>query len=272
MFGFFKKSPPAPDKIASNPGIGTEARMAFANGRRTWNENVNAVTLAAAALKKQGYRVANHKTWLEHTDSGFKILPQIVGVEPLDEGGMRTVTTMQSHHATLCPAGVFEYQHSAGDTVADAIAKGIEQWVQTDFMPLLEALQPTPKGCMMLQMEFPAESGRPKRVRRAILGPIAHYAQQPIDPKTHAPDEHPFCPCCMVTKSFEAFKEFIEGDEFFALRMFAARDTEGVASADCRVNGDDFEPGMAALRQYAATWAPAGYEFRKQYVVLHTLK
>ena len=37
--------------------------------------------------------------------------------------------------------------------------------------------------------------------------------------------------------------------------------------ADCRVNGDDFEPGAIALRAYATTWPDAGYEFRKQYVI-----
>jgi hypothetical protein len=271
MFGFFKKAP-GPTKLRSNPGIGTEAKMAMSNGERSWSEAINVVDLAAAALEKQGHRVAHRKTWLEHTESGFTLLPQLVGVQPLDDGGMHTVTTMQSHHPTLIPTGIFEYQHSAGNDVKVAIANGLEQWVQTDFVPLLEALQTQPQSCMQMQMEFPAKDGKSARVRRAILGPIAHYAQEPIDPKTHAPDDHPFCPCCMLTKSFEAFRQFIEGDDFFALRMFAARDKTGEANADCRVNGDDYNPGMAALRQYASTWVPAGYEFRKQYVVLHTLK
>jgi hypothetical protein len=37
------------------------------------------------------------------------------------------------------------------------------------------------------------------------------------------------------------------------------------------VNGEDWEKGAQALREYAKTWPPAGYEFRKQYVVLQTL-
>lgn len=37
------------------------------------------------------------------------------------------------------------------------------------------------------------------------------------------------------------------------------------------VNGHDFEPGAAALREYVKTWPGAGFEFRKQYVVLHCL-
>jgi hypothetical protein len=34
----------------------------------------------------------------------------------------------------------------------------------------------------------------------------------------------------------------------------------------------DWEPGAAALREYVKTWSGAGYEFRKQYVVLHSLR
>ncbi len=34
------------------------------------------------------------------------------------------------------------------------------------------------------------------------------------------------------------------------------------------MNGEDFEPGKAALRKYAATWPDRGVEFRKQYVVV----
>ena len=47
---------------------------------------------------------------------------------------------------------------------------------------------------------------------------------------------------------------------------------EGVPAADCRVNGEDWEKGMQALREYARTWPAAGYEFRKQYVVLQSIQ
>ena len=49
------------------------------------------------------------------------------------------------------------------------------------------------------------------------------------------------------------------------------RDQDGTAGADCRINGEDYEPGMAALRAYVATWPGRGFEFRKQYVFIHTL-
>ena len=49
------------------------------------------------------------------------------------------------------------------------------------------------------------------------------------------------------------------------------RDGKGKAQADCRVNGSDWEKGAEALRHYVATWPEAGFEMRKQYVVLHTI-
>jgi hypothetical protein len=179
----------------------------------------------------------------------------------------------------LIPAGVFEYQHSAGDNTADSIAKGLHQWVQTDFVALLEALRPKPHVCTMMEMDFPANDGKPARVRRAILGPVAHFMQHPpakpepsgADGGDEGGDEHPFCPCCLLTRSFQVFKDFMEDDAFYGLRLYAARDENCAPQADCRVNGEDWEAGKEALREYAATWPPAGYEFRKQYVVLQSI-
>ena len=272
MFGFRKKTP-APLPCPANVGLGMEAKVAFSTGDRSWTENVNLVSLAAAVLKQRGYSAVTEKTWLLHGDSGFTILPQLVELHPLDDGGVRTVTTMQSNHPKLCPAGVFEYQHSTGNNVADSISRGFDQWVQTDFVPLLDALLPQPETCTALLMEFPAGDGRAARVRRAVLGPVAHFMQEPPStPDDNAAEEHPFCPCCLLTNSFEAFRELIEGDGFYCLRLFSARDTEGAAQADCRVNGEDWESGVQALREYARTWPPAGYEFRKQYVVLQSIE
>lgn len=39
-------------------------------------------------------------------------------------------------------------------------------------------------------------------------------------------------------------------------------------SADCCVNGEDYTPGIDALRAYATTWPGTGSEFRKQYVLI----
>lgn len=226
--------------------------------------------LLAAALEENGYSVATHEgIWLEH-QSGYQILPLIVDFQPTDRGGVRTTTTIQVHHPTLVPAGVFEYQHSTGDCMQDSIRRGFDQWVRTDFVTLLDAAAPQGTSCMNLVMTIPATEGKPERTRRAVLGPIAHYQATP--PASDPEEEHPFCPCCLLTRSFPAFKELFEADGLIGVRLFALRDDEGDPAADCRVNGEDYPAGTEALRAYATNWPPAGYEFRKQYIVFQTIE
>jgi len=276
MFGFRKKT--APSLCKSNPGICVEGKVAFTRGDRSWTEEFNTVALAASALQERGFAVRPEKTWLVHENSGFLLSPQLVELQPLEDGGVRTVTTIQSNHPGVAPDGLFEYQHSTGDSAADSIRKGFDQWAQVDFPPLVDALRPKPHVCTMLEMAFPAKDGAPSRVRRAMLGPIMHYAASPsaIDEgstlaQADAGDAHPFCPCCLLTRSFDTFRELIEGDGFYGLRLYAMRDEGGTPQADCRVNGDDWEKGTQALRDYVSTWPEAGFEFRKQYVVLHSV-
>ena len=277
MFGFGKTTPPQLCK--SNPGISVGGKVAFTSGARSWTEEFDTVTLAASALQQQGYAVRAEKTWLVHPDSGFILLPQLVELQPLTNGGVRTVTTIQTNHPRVAPEGLFEYQHSTGDDSPNSIRSGFDQWAQVDFPPLLDALRAKPETCTMLKMEFPASEGKPARTRRAILGPVMHFvAAPPANAQENAcasggaaGDPHPFCPCCLLTRSFKAFQEFVQGDGFYGLRLFAARGDDGVAQADCRVNGDDWEQGAQALRDYVSTWPEAGFEFRKQYVVLHSV-
>jgi len=273
----------APPLCKSNPGIGVEGKVAFARHDRSWTEEFNAVTVAASVLQARGFAVHVEKTWLVHEDSGFILLPQLVQLQPLENGGVQTVTTIQTNHPGMAPDGLFEYQHSTGDCIADSIRKGFDQWAQADFPPLMDALRPKPDVCPMFEMTFPAKDGVSARVRRAILGPIMHYMASPApDPEGNsrtagalgqedASDAHPFCPCCLLTKSFEAFRELVMSDGFYGLRLYAMRDAEGIAQADCRVNGDDWEKGAQALRDYVKTWPEAGLEFRKQYVVVHSV-
>lgn len=49
------------------------------------------------------------------------------------------------------------------------------------------------------------------------------------------------------------------------------RDADGTPQADCRVNGENWEPGAQALREYARTWPEAGFEFRNQSVIWQTV-
>jgi hypothetical protein len=186
MFWFGTKKP-APPLSPSNPGVGVEAKVAFTTGDRSWVEKVNVVSVAASVFIQHRHRVTNEKFWLHHFDSGFfAILPQLVGLQPLGNGGVQTTTTIQINHPKLIPDEVFEYQHSTGDSVADSLSKGFDQWVQTDFVTLLESQRSKPDSCTTLKIAFPAKEGKLARSRRAVLGPVAHLVEsrprQPVTP------------------------------------------------------------------------------------------
>jgi hypothetical protein len=282
MFGFRKKA--APKVLPSNPGISSAGEVAFSNGQKTWTEHYNLVTLIASVLRELGYLIESEESWLVHPDSGFVLVPRLVQLKPLEKGGVLTTTTLQTNHPALVPDGVFEYQHATGDNVEDSLRKGFDQWAQTSLVALLDALQPMPATCTTLRMTFPQKDGKFAFARRAVLGPVTHlvqnaevYAEKSTpgsggDVQGGGGESHEFCPCCLLTRSFEAFRELIEDNVFYGLFLFAARDEKGVPQADCRVNGNDWEKGAQALRKYVTTWPEAGYEFRKQYVVLHTLE
>lgn len=280
MFGFHKKE--APKLLPSNPGISAAGKVAFSNGQKTWTEHYNVVTLMASVLRDLGYQIESEESWIVHPDSGFVLLPRLVQLKPLEERGVLTTTTLQTNHPALVPGGVFEYQHATGDNVEDSIRKGFDQWAQMSLVALLDALQPTPAICAALQKTFPEKDGTLAYARRAVLGPVTHlvenaevYAEKITsggggDVQGEEGESHKFCPCCLLTRSFEAFKELFEDNAFYGLLLFAMRDQNGVPQADCRVNGSDWEKGAEALRKYVTTWPEAGYKFRKQYVVLHT--
>jgi hypothetical protein len=263
MFGKWKKRS-APNPCPANPGIGTETKNSFTDGRRNWTEVIKLPELIAKVFKEHGHKVTNEGTWLRHLESDYQILPQFVEMIPVN-GSVRTVTTIQTNHPSLIPNGVFEYQHAAAENVETAVLNGFDQWVQTDFVALCDAVQSKPMTCTLLEMEISSREGRPSRFRRAILGPVAHLMQSPAGVGS---EDHPFCPSCLLTRSFEAFKELFEGDSFYGLRLYAARDATGTPQADCRVNGEDWGKGAQALREYVKTWPEAGFEFRKQYVIL----
>jgi uncharacterized protein DUF6348 len=184
-------------------------------------------------------------------------VPRVVSVEPLDDAGVNTVTTIQISHAALTPRGVFEYQHSSGTDLRDSFAKGFQGWAEFDLPVFLDALREKAAACMTLTME-PS--------RRLVLGPTIQMAQ-----KTNpAPGEHDFCPCCLFTKNVDAFGELLQGQDFHAIRFFVTRDAQGHVEADCRVNGVDHAAAAAALVRYGQTWPDRGVEYRKQYVCIQT--
>jgi hypothetical protein len=275
MFSWFKKKPAArtfPQITAANPGQGVSMRVAFTNGDRNWNEEANLADLLAEVLRNRSFAVGRQDNWVTQGGNELAYCPQIVDFESLEDGGVRTVTTIHVIHPKLMPQGIFEYQHSAGDSLVDSLQKGFDQWTQVDCLVYLESLRPKLESCSALELQFPAKNGQPAYGRRAILGPVAHLKQrEPEFSESAEEEEHPFCPCCLLTRSFEAFEEQIKGTDFYGIRLYAARDEEGTPMADCRVNGEEWEPGKETLRRYASTWPAAGYEFRKQYVVIQTV-
>ncbi len=249
------------------------ARVELTRDGRSWTEHINVLATLARVLGEHGHEVGSHDTWLAHAPTGLVIRPLFHQLAPLEDGGFRTVTTIAVSHPELVPQGVFEYQHGWGNSVEGSIRTGFDQWAQMDLVALLDALKPMPETCMMMEMSFPEREGSPARIRRVILSPVAHYPANPAAESRQAePDDDgnhpPFCACCLFTRSFLAFKDMVEDDAFHGIRIYAARGADGAPEADCRVDGNDWEPGAQALREFVQTWEGTGFEFRKQYVVV----
>ena len=220
-----------PVKCAANPGTGIHGRVAFANSEGSWTESFHLIHLAARVLRERGHEVVEHDTWLDLRASGFVLQPLIVELRPLEQGGVQTLTTIDVRHANLVPEGLFEYQHSTGDTVEDSLGKGIAAWEEIDLAVLLDALREKPKTCTTMEMNFPARDGAPARARRAVLGPVANYVEHP--PASGGMDcnagrgasqgdgepDHSFCTCCFLTRNYEVFRPQIEGDGYFGIRF-----------------------------------------------------
>jgi hypothetical protein len=265
-----------PAKCRANPGKTVGGRITFTRGEQSWTETFNVVEIAAMVLRGRGHEVIQHEGWLELGANGFLLQPLMTEIQLLDNG-VHTLTTVDVRHPRLVPDGLFEYQHSTGDDVVSSVRAGFESWESVDLAVLLDALRPRPEKCSMWEMKFPAKGGTPERTRCAVLGSVAWFAQQPAEPSStsctvdaKAEGEHALCTCCFLTRNFEAFRAQLEGDEYFGIRFYAARDQDGTPGADCRINGEDYEPGMVALRSYVSTWPGSGFEFRKQYVFVYT--
>ena len=250
-------------------------RIASSDGQGSISERFNLLDVAAKAIEAHGHKLAQQADCLVHESSGLLMQPTLEEWRPVQRGGVQTVSIMRTVHPRVFPKGVFEYQHSSGSSVEDSLKNGFDQWAQVDLVVLLDAVLDKPVNCMSMEIKFEPKEGIPARTRRAVFSPVAHMRQhEPAIAEGEDSTEeqkHPFCPCCMLTQSFDAFKPLIDGDAFYAIRMFAMRDENGEPEADCRVNGEDWAEGKEALRKYVRTWPEAGFEFRKQYVVLQTV-
>lgn len=259
--GWFRKSERMPPAASpANPGKGPTYSVAFANGERTWEEADDLVASLARTLRALGHVVDQKKTWIELED--LQLVPQIVSIQPLERGGVHTLSTIQVSHATAIPEGVFEFQHAAGDTSPASFASGFKNWAELDLPVYLDALRKTPKVTTTLSFE-PGPKSNLSHARRVVLGPPQRMAVNPPDDA-----DHPYCPCCFFTKNHEVLRELLDSTAFYGVRFFAMRNVDGTAEADCRVNGEDFEPGRQALVDYVKTWPGTGIESRKQYICI----
>ncbi|SFP14971.1 DUF6348 family protein [Variovorax sp. 770b2] len=257
-----------PSHCAANEGGGPVFKVGFENDSEQWTEVFDLSALLRQALTARGFEpVRERDGWLLLPDEGLWLWPQIASYQPTDDGSVRTSTTIEVAHASLLPAGTFEYQHSYGDDIAASLTRGFDLWAQVDLVVFKDALSTELAHCTSLQMQWEPQQGEDRsRQRRVLFGPVAHQAAQ----EAAEEEEHPFCPCCLFTNTWDAYKPQIESDGVYGLRLYAARDSEGQVQADCRVNGEDWPAGAQALRAYVAQWPDRGFEFRKQYVVIQS--
>jgi hypothetical protein len=204
-------------------------------------------------------------------DRGLRLTPHAMAAHARDNGGWQTSTVIESQHPQLFADGLFEYQHANGADEQASLLSGFQAWARVDLVTLQTAIgAQDAQGLPMMGLTYPAGDNGEEHQRTVVLGPLAHYRAQEVDASTCSEDDHGSCPCCLFTRSMDAFDDLLKARQFLAIRLFASRDADGLCEADCRVNGHDFAGALPRLRAYAASWPPAGLEFRKQYVVIRT--
>jgi len=248
----------------ANPGRGTQVSVELP-GPAARAEAFDLIHLLSSSLRAHAIAHELRDSWLA-LDNGLLLHPQYLALEPRDDGGAKTTTTISVCHERWVPAGLFEYQHAvAADTAEASMREGFETWIQLDLATLSDAVRNEQGECLSINMEVPGTAEAKPSKRQVVLGPTMHYVARPDD---DIDAEHPFCPCCLFTNSVEAFRPQLAGNGFLGVRLFASRDAEGVVEADCRINGIDWPPGVEELEKYAQNWPQRGFEFRKQYAVI----
>jgi hypothetical protein len=247
------KAPRAGENPA-NPGIGSVANWTFTNGQRTWQEPMNLLTTLERLLNERGRIVRVEGDVVIDVESQLSLRPLLSNMQP-GQNGTSTSTTIEIKHPTRILSPIFEYQHSAGPNLEESLIAGFRQWHDTDFVTLVDGMREKADNCMELSVNE----------RRITLGPLIHGRQLDV-PRDDG--DHPPCPCCLFTKTRDAYESLINSPGFHALRLYAALGPNGQPIADCRLNGEDYPAGKNALIEYARTWKRAGVESRKQYVLI----
>jgi Family of unknown function (DUF6348) len=267
MCSWFKRSERPPHPSPANPGRGALVKAAFATGDRSWSDRAELVSLLADVLRSRGHALTVKRNQVS-LPNGVALVPQVVRAVALQTKGLQTTSTIQISHPSLVPEGLFEYQHAMGDTLDEAFRKGFDGFAEGDLPVFLDALEANPRECTFLNFILPAGVVEGERIRRvAVLGPAARYGIN----LAAEDEEHPFCACCLLTRNLQAFKSIIEATHPYGIRFYVMRDNSGNVIADCRVNGEDWPTGVEALVNYGRTWPGDGFEYRKQYVFIHTV-
>lgn len=223
------------------------------------------VQMLVSVLRSQGYDPAEDNGGVS-LPSGIRLEVELLEVVELNPQGFRASSMIRAVHGTYFPSGLAEFQHTVGKSVDHALSEGFSLWAKMDLVTLEDAVREKPENSTVIEMGLPSDSTQAGLVRQIILGPVGHFVSQ----STPSNEEHPFCPCCLLTKNFEAFRPLIARDDVLGIRFFVSRNQNGEV-ADCRVNGDAFEPAVTQLIEYAKTWPDQGLEYRKQYVVMRTV-
>lgn len=223
------------------------------------------------ALKEEGYSC--------HSENGEICLPQglAASVEyleslPIGENSVRTTSKITCKHILHFPEGIFEFQHASSSSEKESLLNGFRTWALTDLATLIDAIADTSETCLVMETSWPPKDGETELKRKIFMGPYIHSATESVVNVEDCKHEcHDFCPCCLFTKSFDAFKAQLTSQEFVGVRLYASRYADGTVVADCRVNGADFPLGVEHLKKYAESWPHRGLEFRKQYVAIRTM-
>ena len=176
VFRFFQRRFGERETHPENPGEGVSGTVTFANDSGTWAEEFDLVALLEGVLARRHGAVRRRKQSVLLSGTDYVFQPRLVSLLPLEDGGVQLATTIEVSHREQCPEGVFEYQHSGGETIREAVESGFEHWADGDLPVFLDLLEEKPRKSQALEMTFPGTDGRDLR-RQVILGPVIYVGQ-----------------------------------------------------------------------------------------------
>ena len=144
-------------------------------------------------------------------DSGLRLTPHAMAAHARDNGGWQTSTVIESQHPVLFADGLFEYQHANGADEQASLLSGFQAWARVDLVTLQTAIGAEgAQGLPMMGLTYPGGDEGEEHQRTVVLGPLAHYRAHEVDASTCSEDDHGSCPCCLFTRSMEAFDDLLK--------------------------------------------------------------